>query len=195
MVEVLGDYWSSITVPRRMYEAEKRINLCNMRGHSSARYTASLKLVVGCISSRDRDYLHEDKDTTEFKVAELNLAWQPDLNLLDGRRTTVSWHGRGEYYYPNVLMASGDMVALDAEAVKELQRFPADNRLDLPVEELGQIATAVRHGLGSLDYELICGTANSETEQKGNTDPAAIAVFMEMQREKERERREKQPAP
>jgi uncharacterized protein (DUF362 family) len=191
-VEVPGEYWSSITVPRSIYEAEKRINLSNMRCHSSARFSASLKLIVGCISSQDRDYLHEDKDTTEFKVAELNLAWQPDLNILDGRRTTVSWHGRGEYFYPNILMASGNMVALDIEAVKELKKFPAENRIDMPIDELGQIATAIKHNLGSLDYELICGEPHSETEQKGNTDPAAIAVLMDIQREKEVKRLETQ---
>jgi uncharacterized protein (DUF362 family) len=175
-MEVDGLHWKSFRVPRSIYEAHKRIYLANMRCHSSARFSASLKLSVGWIDLEDRDFLHQDRETVEDKIAELNLGWQPNLVLMDARRSTVSWHGRGEYVYPNLIMASGDMVAIDAEAVRLLQQYRADNRLDIPIAEMGQIRTAMIHGLGSIDARLVEAPANTRTEQTGTPrDPAALA--------------------
>ena len=176
-VAVNGEWWKSYKVPRSIYEAEKRVNLPNMRCHSSGRFSASLKLSVGWINLDDRDYLHEDNDTTEVKAAELNLVWQPDLILMDGRRSTITWHGRGDYVYPNLVMASGDLVAIDTEAVKILKQFPENNRLDIPIEEMGQIKQAAKLGIGSMDYIVVEAPANTHTEEEGQLkDPAMQAV-------------------
>jgi len=166
-LEVEGRYWKSFRVPRSIYEAEKRVYLANMRCHSSARFTASLKLSVGWIDLQDREVLHKDEDAeiVEAKIAELNLGWQPNLVLLDGRRSTVTWYGRGEYVYPNVIMASGDMVAIDTEAVKILKGYPEKNLLDIPVEESGQLKVAQENGLGMMDYILVEVPAHTCTEQ------------------------------
>jgi uncharacterized protein (DUF362 family) len=166
LLEVEGQYWESFRVPRSIYEAEKRVYLANMRCHSSARFTASLKLSVGWIDLEDRELLHQDPATVEAKVAELNLGWQPNLILVDGRRSTVAWHGRGEYIYPNVILASGDMVAIDAEAVRMLKQYPGDNELGAPVEELGQLKVAQDLGLGSIDSIIVKAEANTRTEQE-----------------------------
>jgi uncharacterized protein (DUF362 family) len=165
-LRVDGDHWVSFRVPRSIYEADKRVYLANMRCHSSARFTASLKLGVGWIDLQDRAYLHQDRETVEAKVAELNLGWQPDLVLIDGRRTTTAWHGRGEYVYPNLILASGDMVAIDAEAVRILRQFPGDNRLDLELESMPQLKVAQDHGLGAIDGIVLSAPANVHTEQK-----------------------------
>jgi uncharacterized protein (DUF362 family) len=173
-VRVPGEYWESLRVPRSIYEAEKRVYLANLRCHSSARFTASLKLSVGWIDSAARDYLHEDPATTEFKIPGLNLAWQPSLVLMDGRRTTVTWHGRGDYVFPNVIMASGDMVAIDTEAVKILKEYPERNRLDVPLGEMGQFAAARELDLGSMNYLVVQAPARLQTEEQGMIkDPAA----------------------
>lgn len=175
-LEVEGQYWKSFRVPRSMYEADKRVYLANMRCHSAGRFSASLKLAVGWIDLEDRDFLHEDTETVEAKIAELHLGWQPNLVLMDGRRSTVMWHGRGDYVYPNVIMASADMVAIDTEAVKILKQFPEKNRLDIPIEEMGQLKMAVEHGLGSMDYILVEAPAHTRTEQEGLLkDPALEA--------------------
>jgi len=165
-LQVEGRHWQSFRVPRSIYEAEKRVYLANMRCHSSARFTASLKLGVGWIDLQDREFLHQDRETVEAKVAELNLGWQPNLVLIDGRRSTVAWHGRGEYVYPNVILASGDMVAIDAEVVKTLNQYPGDNKLDVPVEAFGQLKVAQEHGLGTMDSIIVEAPANSHTEQE-----------------------------
>ena len=166
-LEVKGEYWDSIHVPRSIYEAEKRIYLANMRCHSTGRYTAALKLGVGWISAAEREILHEDRENVGRKIPEINAGWQPDLVLIDGRRSTVAWHGRGDYVYPNVIMASGDMVAIDGEAVRMLKTYPAENRLDIPVEEIEQLAGAVKLGLGSLNAMVMEAPANLHTEQPG----------------------------
>lgn len=175
-MEVEGRYWKSFRVPRSIYEADKRVYLANMRCHSAGRFSAALKLAVGWIDLEDRDFLHEDTETVEAKIAELHLGWQPHLVLMDGRRSTVTWHGRGDYVYPNVILASGDMVAIDAEAVKILKQFPEKNRLDVPVEEMGQIKGAVELGLGSLDYIVVEAPAHTRTEQEGMLKDPALAA-------------------
>jgi uncharacterized protein (DUF362 family) len=165
-LQVQGRYWDSFRVPRSIYEAEKRVYLANMRCHSTTRFTAALKLGVGWIDLQDREFLHRDRETMEAKVAELNLGWQPNLVLVDGRRSTVAWHGGGEYVYPNVIMASGDMVAIDAEAVKILKQYPGDNKLDVPVEAFDQLKVAQEHGLGTMNGLIVKAPANTHTEQE-----------------------------
>ena len=177
-LRVDGKFWSSYRVPRVMFEADKRVYLSNMRCHSSGRFSASLKLSVGWIHLDDRDFLHSVHEETEAKIPELSLGWQPDLVLMDGRRSTVGWAGRGPYVYPNVIMASGDMVAIDAEAVKILKTFPADNRLGIGIAEMGQFEAAVGFGLGSLDYVLAEDPGHTRTEQDEIRDPAALAAMM-----------------
>ena len=70
-------------------------------------------------------------------------------------------------------MASGDMVAIDTEAVKILKQYPAQNKIGVPVEDLGQLKTAQQLGLGSMDYVLVEALAHTRTVQENNLDPAA----------------------
>jgi len=70
-------------------------------------------------------------------------------------------------------MASGDMVAIDAEAIKILKQFPAENRLDIDLAEMGQIRVAQALGLGSLDYVVRENPGRTRTEQDEVSDPAA----------------------
>jgi uncharacterized protein (DUF362 family) len=179
-LDLPGQYWQTLHVPRSIYQAEKRVYLATMRCHSSARFTASLKLSMGFVSPEDREIVHSDKAMTEKLVAENNLGWQPDLVLVDGRRSTVAWHGRGAYVYPNVIMASGDMVAIDTEAARILKTYPERNRMNTPLGSLAQLTVAQSHGLGSMDYTVLESLAHERTEEEGNTDPAALAVAAEV---------------
>jgi uncharacterized protein (DUF362 family) len=172
-MRVSGKYWNSLRVPRTIYEADKRLYLANMRCHKSARFTASLKLSVGWIDLQDRDRLHHDREKVEGMLVEFNLGWQPDLVLMDGRRSTVAWNGRGEYIYPAVIMASGDMVAIDTEAVKILKQYPAKNGIEIPIEEIVQLKTAQEWKLGSMDYILTQGKGNTHSIQESISDAVA----------------------
>ncbi|MBM4456372.1 MAG: DUF362 domain-containing protein [Chloroflexi bacterium] len=174
-MEIPGRFFKSIRVPRTIYEADKRVYLANMRCHSAGRFSGALKLGVGWIDLEDRDCLHADTATVELKVPEVHLGWQPDLVLMDGRRSTVAWHGRGDYVYPNLIMASGDMAAIDAQAVEILKGFPAKNRLDIPTAEMGQLKAAVELGLGQIESLVVEAEGRRATEQEGMLrDPALL---------------------
>jgi len=62
------------------------------------------------------------------------------------------------------------MIAIDTEAVKILQQYPGENRINVPVETLGQIKTAHELGLGSMDYAIVEASAHTHTEQEGVQD-------------------------
>lgn len=175
-VDINGKYWQKIHVPRTMYEADHRIYAANMRTHSAGRYSCTIKLSVGWISPEDREIMHSDRNLSEKMIAENNLAFQPDLVFVDGRRSTIEFAGRGPYVHPNVVMASGDMVAVDTEAVKILKTYPAENRLQVPMDEIYQITTAAEHKLGFTDYEVINIPGHEWTEEQDNRDPATIAA-------------------
>jgi uncharacterized protein (DUF362 family) len=56
---------------------------------------------------------------------------------------------------PGIIMASGDLVAIDVEALKILASYGAKNKLLPDPYDSPQIATALRHGLGAREYEVV----------------------------------------
>ncbi len=153
-VRVDGDYIKEVTVPRSVYEADKIVYLPCMKTHQLSRFSLSLKLAVGLVHPGERRSMH--MRNLERKVAEFNLALQPDLIIMDGRKAFVSGGpATGELVEPGVLMASGDQVALDVEALKILGSYKAKNRLLPDPYDSPQIATALRHGLGAKEYKVV----------------------------------------
>lgn len=153
-VRVDGDYLKEVTVPRSAYEADKIIYLPCMKTHRLARFTLSLKLGVGFMHPGERRALHFRN--LEHKVAEINLVWQPDLIIMDGRKAFVSGGpDKGELVEPGVIMASGDLVAIDVEALKILGSYKAKNKLLANPYDSPQIVTALRHGLGAKEYRVV----------------------------------------
>jgi uncharacterized protein (DUF362 family) len=153
-VKVNGDYLSSVAMPRSAYEADKIVYLPCMKTHNLARFSGALKLAMGLIHPGERRALHSRN--LEQKVAEINLAVQPDLIIVDGRKAFVSGGpNKGELVEPGIIMASGDLVAIDIEALKILGSYKANNRLPPNPCDSPQIAIALRHGLGSKEYGLV----------------------------------------
>jgi uncharacterized protein (DUF362 family) len=155
-IPIEGDFLQSATVPRVMYEADRLLYLPCIKTHKYARFTMSLKLGVGFLHPGERRGLHFSH--LEEKAAEINLVWQPDLIVMDGRKAFVAGGpDKGELVEPGIFMASGDMVAIDVEALKVLQSYPANNRLDGDPYRLPQIATALKHGLtaGGGAYKVV----------------------------------------
>jgi len=86
----------------------------------------------------------------EQKIAEISLCWQPNLIVMDGRKAFVSGGpDKGQLVEPGLLLASGDLVAIDVEAMKVLSTYKARNRLVADPWQSLQIITALKHGLGS----------------------------------------------
>ena len=146
-VRVGGDYLSSVAIPRSAYEADKIVYLPCMKTHGLTRFSGALKLAVGFMHPGERRALHAKY--LEQKVAEISLCWQPNLIIIDGRKAFVSGGpDKGQLVEPGLLLASGDLVAIDIEAMKVLLTYGARNRLVADPWQLPQIATALKHGLG-----------------------------------------------
>ncbi len=153
-IKINGYYLDTVTVPRSAYEADRIVYLPCMKTHRFARFSGALKLGVGFVHPGERLALHFGN--LEQKVAEINLVWQPDLIIMDGRKSFVSGGPeKGELVEPGVIMASGDLVAIDVEALNILASYKAKNRLLPNPYDSPQIVTALRHNLGSKEYKLV----------------------------------------
>jgi uncharacterized protein (DUF362 family) len=147
-IKVNGDYLSSISVPRSAYEADKIVYLPLMKTHSRGGLSGALKLAVGFMHPGELRALHARH--LEQKIAEISLCWQPNLIIMDGRKTFVSGGpDRGQLEKPEVVLASGDLVAIDVEAIKVLLAYKANNKLTADPWQLPQVMMALKHGLGT----------------------------------------------
>jgi uncharacterized protein (DUF362 family) len=112
----------------------------------------SLKLGMGLIHPGERRAIH--MGNLEQKAVEINLAWQPDLIIMDGRKAFVSGGpDKGDLVEPGIIMVSGDMVAIDVEGLKVLLSYRAKNKLTENPWDSPQIVTALRHRLGCKEGE------------------------------------------
>jgi uncharacterized protein (DUF362 family) len=147
-VKVDGNYLNSVSMPRSVYEADKIVYLPCLKTHDLARFSGALKLAMGFVHPGERRAFHVHH--LEQKIAEISLCWQPNLIIMDGRKAFVSGGpDRGQLVRPEVVLASGDVVAIDVEAIKVLLAYEAHNKLMADPWQLPQVVTALRHGLGT----------------------------------------------
>jgi len=147
-IKINGYYLDIVTMPRSAYEADKIVYLPGMKTHYIARFSGALKLVVGFMHPGERRTLHARH--LEQKVAEISLCWQPNLILMDARKAFLSsGPAKGQLAEPGLVLASGDLVAIDVEAMKVLLTYKAKNRLLADPWQSLQIVTALRHNLGA----------------------------------------------
>lgn len=135
--------------PEEAFKNDKIIYLPNMKTHRLARFTLSLKLAYGFLSTRYRTaQLHFIN--LEKKIAEVNKAIHPDLIIIDGRKCFVTeGPSEGKVEFSNVILASGDRIAIDVEALKILKSYNAKNKLTFADPfEYEQIQRAAELGLG-----------------------------------------------
>jgi len=146
-IKIDGDYLKVVSMPRSAYETDKIVYLPCMKTHNIARFSGALKLAVGFMHPGERRALHARY--LEQKVAEISLCWQPNLIVMDGRKAFVSGGpDKGQLAEPGLVLASGDLVAIDVEAMKVLLTYQAKNKLVADPWQSSQIATALKHGLG-----------------------------------------------
>ncbi len=146
-VRVNGDYLDTVSMPRSAYESDKIVYLPCMKTHSIAGYSGALKLAVGFMHPGERRALHARY--LERKMAEISLCWQPNLILMDGRKAFISGGpDKGQLAEPGLLLASGDLIAIDDEAMKVLLTYEARNKLIADPWQSPQIITALKHSLG-----------------------------------------------
>jgi uncharacterized protein (DUF362 family) len=157
-IDIKGDYLRKVTMPTSAYEANRLVYLPCLKTHKLARFSMSLKLAMGLVHPGERLAMHMAH--LEQKVVEINLAWQPDLIVIDGRKAFITGGpDKGEVAEPNTILASGDMVAVDVEALKVLLSYKAKNKLMPNPWDSPQIVTALRHQLGAREGEYRVLTA------------------------------------
>lgn len=146
-VKVKGDYLDTVCAPRLAYEADRVVYLACMKTHQLSGYSGALKLAVGFMHPGERRSLHA-RDLKR-KLAEISLCWQPNLIIMDGRKSFISGGpATGQLAEPRVILASGDLVAIDVEAMSILLGYRARNKLPADPWQAPEIVTALGHGLG-----------------------------------------------
>jgi uncharacterized protein (DUF362 family) len=163
-VETGGRTLTKVALARAGVEADKIVYVCCLKTHRYADFTLSLKLAMGFVKPRDRVKMHLWQ--LREKLADLNLAIAPDLILMDGRRCFISGGpATGELREPNLVLASGDRVAIDVEALKVIQSYPGHGLKKDPWE-LTMIRRAVQLGLGAASeaaYQVVTEVAERQT--------------------------------
>lgn len=153
---IKGEYLHSVVMPRMAYEADRLIYLPCLKTHRLARYSGALKLAFGFVHPGERRAFH--LNFREAKLAEISLCWQPDLIVTDGRKAFVTGGPQqGQVVEPKVMLASGDLIAIDVEAIKILLSYKGRNKLPADPWQMPQIVTALKYklGAGKGDYVLI----------------------------------------
>jgi uncharacterized protein (DUF362 family) len=121
-IHVGGEYLENVSLANTALQVDKVVYCCCMKTHFRADFSLSLKLAFGFTKGSERlgfhiRYLKE-------KLVDLNLVVHPDLIFMDGRKCFISGGPfSGEVREPNLILASGDRVALDVESIKVIGSF------------------------------------------------------------------------
>jgi uncharacterized protein (DUF362 family) len=145
-----GAYLKEVAVSEWIYNVDRVVNLPVIKTHRYAGFSLCLKNFVGATHPKYRPYLVDRKHWEEV-VAELNLAYTPALNIVDGTRSMVE-HGpwKGEERETNLIIASGDRVAADAVGLGIVASFGKWKWTEgESIWEARQLRRAVQLGLGA----------------------------------------------
>jgi uncharacterized protein (DUF362 family) len=139
------------------------VNLPVIKTHRSASYSICLKNFIGCTHIRQRPYLI-DSSRWEEVVAELNLAYRPHLNVVDGTVSMIEggpWEGTAER--TDLIIASTDRVAADIVGLGLIKTFGKWGMVTgKDVWEQKQIKRAIELGIGKGKGEIELLTAEGE---------------------------------
>jgi len=160
-------HWSrGFRVPKVVMDADHFINVPLLKNHRvyGADFTCCLKALVGLAMPLDRymegsDALHTPNISE--KVAEINLARKPTINIVDALSIAVRGGPDGLTNNPlwvdaDMIIASKDRVACDSVALATLRRFGEEEGVKLPyvdkkVWDQTQIYYGAELGLGQAD--------------------------------------------
>lgn len=142
---------------RAALEADGVVQTCCLKTHRyGGHFTLSLKNSVGLVAARlpggNHNYMNELHGSRFMRemIAEINLAYTPDLIVLDGVEAFVDGGpDRGTTVEAQVILAGTDRVALDAVGVALLRYFGTTPEVSTgAIFEQAQIARAAALGLG-----------------------------------------------
>ena len=146
--KIAGTYLKSISVPEVLSQVDKLIFLPCLKTHYITSFTGALKLGVGLMKPRERLLFHASH--TAEKTAELNLAFKPDLIIMDGRKCFITkGPSEGEVREPGLILASVSRLAIDQTGIGIIKKFPGNDLEKCAAEELIQIRRAQELGIDS----------------------------------------------
>jgi uncharacterized protein (DUF362 family) len=173
-VQVPGGSWRrGFAIARPALEADGIVQTCCLKTHRyGGHFTLSLKNSVGLVAKHLRgdgyNYMTELHSSPQQRrmIAEINLAYRPELVVLDGVEAFVDGGpDRGKRVEAQVVVAGTDRVAIDAVGVALLRHFGTTPEVGQgPIFGQEQIARAVELGLGVTgpdEIELVTGDADS----------------------------------
>lgn len=157
----LSHWQYGFLVARPIWEAESVVATCCLKTHGyGGHYTISLKNAVGIVAKagpcgdtfvRLMDELHAERSRhMRQMIAEINLAWSPDIYVVDAVEAFVAGGPMtGTLAQTGAVFVGTDRVALDAIGVALLRKFGAGGPVrEGRIFETGQIARAVELGIG-----------------------------------------------
>ena len=142
-------YIQNVYVSKWIYQVDRVINLPVVKTHKYATYSMCLKNFIGATHFKQRPYFVNESRWEEV-VAEINRAYTPHLNIVDGTTAMVSGGPRkGTAVKTNVILASGDRVAADITGLGIIRYFDKWPRITaINIWEQKQIKSAIDLGLG-----------------------------------------------
>jgi uncharacterized protein (DUF362 family) len=157
-INVGGDYLKHVSLAETAIRADKIVYSCCMKTHFRADFSLSLKLAFGFTKKSERIGFHLRH--LRRKLVDLNLVVHPNLIIMDGRKCfVIGGPFEGEVREPNLILASGDRIAMDVESIKVIQSFKG-SKLKHDPWEYQQIQHAIALGLGVAskeEYDVITG--------------------------------------
>jgi uncharacterized protein (DUF362 family) len=143
-----GQYLRKVSVAKEALEIDKIVYVPLIKTHHAADFTGAIKLSMGLVKPFFDQITFHLRHLRE-KLAELCLVVKPDLIIMDARKVFIKGGpAKGELREPNLILASGNQIAVDVEGVKILQSYPGNSLEGENVWELVQIKHAVELGLG-----------------------------------------------
>lgn len=147
-----GSHWGDgFYMARPLVESEYTVTTGCLKTHQyGGHYTMSMKLSVGAVHRKHMmQQLHGSPHMRKM-IAEINLAYQPQLILMDGVEVfTDGGPMTGEQKTANVILAGKDRVAMDAVGLAVLKDLGSnDTIMGKKIFEQEQMKRAVEIGLG-----------------------------------------------
>ncbi len=156
--EGADDFEEPFLIPEIVNEVDHLINVPALKTHNLADFTMTMKNFFGLIHPDTRtQQVHghplneEDPDRFKRMFAQLNLAFDPVVNVMDAivSRTTGGPTPPGDEAATNMILLGKDRVAMDAVGLAILKVYGTEPHIaDRPVWQQVQLAEAVRIGVG-----------------------------------------------
>jgi uncharacterized protein (DUF362 family) len=153
-----GQFLRKVSLAREAFDVDKIVYAPLIKMHHAAEFTGAIKLSMGFVKPFFDQMTFHSKHLCE-KLAELQLVLKPDLIIMDARRVFITGGpAKGEMREPNLILASGNQIAIDVEGVKILQGYAGNKLEGKSVWALMQIKHAVELGMGPRsegEYEVV----------------------------------------